>query len=62
MDTLLGALRSKTVWFNVIGILSVLFASEQIQAIIAPEYLLIIQAGINIVLRRLTTQSLASKA
>jgi hypothetical protein len=61
MDVLLGALKSKTIWFNLIGLVAIVLGSEQIKAFISPEHLLMIQAIVNLILRVATTESLAIK-
>lgn len=66
MDTLKGALKSKTVWWNVFmaflasielfaSNLTILFGQEVAAAI------LLVGAMVNIVLRTVTTQALADK-
>lgn len=64
MKTFLGALKSKTMWFNLItGVLAVL-ALPEIVALIPATYLgklLIINAVGNLILRMLTNQPLSAK-
>jgi hypothetical protein len=63
MGTLLsGSLRSKTVWFNVLSLLAIVFASEPMQQFVAAETLLMLQAAVNLILRFVTTQAVTSKA
>ena len=64
MKTLLGALRSKTIWFNLItGILAIL-ALPEIVAVLPVTFLpqlAVINALGNLILRVLTNQPLAGK-
>lgn len=56
-----GALRSRTVWLNGLVLLSSLLAVDEVSTVITPEHLLSLQAAINLILRVVTSQSLAEK-
>lgn len=61
MDALIGALKSKTVWFNVtagvVGVVTQVLADVGLPA----ELYALIVAGGNVVLRAVTTEPLSSK-
>jgi hypothetical protein len=57
-----GALKSKTMWFNVLtGILAVTNALQGQDSVVSPEISALIIAVGNVILRVLTTKSLSSK-
>jgi len=60
--TLLGALKSKTVWFNTIA--AAVEIANFVSPFIPPQYHAAVAAGVgvaNIVLRKFTTQPLEAK-
>lgn len=61
MNVLEGFLKSKTIWFNVLSLAAAIFMSDEIKAYVDPMTLIKIQTVINIVLRLVTTQSVAEK-
>ncbi len=62
MRSLLGALKSRTMWFNALGLAATLLASPYISGFVSQTHLLEIQSIVNLVLRCFTTESLAAKA
>ncbi len=64
MQTLLGALKSKTMWFNAITGLLAILALPEVTTLIPTSFLpnlAIINALGNLILRVLTDQPLANK-
>lgn len=61
MDTLIGLLKSKTFWFNLLTILSMIAIGDDIKHFVSTDTIIKGQAAINIALRFFTTESLASK-
>lgn len=60
--TLLKQLASsKTVVFNVLALVAVVVASEEIKVFVSPERLVEIQSVVNILLRLFTYQAIAEK-
>lgn len=62
MSVLLGALKSKTIWINVLGLAGIVLASDQIKIFVSPEHAMAALAAVNIVLRFFTSTSLTEKA
>lgn len=62
MNLVIGAIKSKTVWFNIIGLAAVVLGSEQIKAFISPEHLTMAVFVVGLLLRTVTSTSLSAKA
>jgi hypothetical protein len=54
--------KSKTILFNVLTLVAMVAASDQLQTLVSAERLVQVQAVVNLLLRVLTTTSLAAKA
>lgn len=61
LTTLKGLLLSKTVWFNLLTILSLIAVGDDIKQFVSADTIIKIQAAINIIIRFFTTQSLEQK-
>jgi hypothetical protein len=62
MDSLNGAVKSKTVWLNIVGLLIMLLNNPGIVGLWIPqEVITSVLAILNLILRFLTSQSLAEK-
>ena len=64
MNTLLGALKSKTMWFNTITLLLAVLSLQEVVAILPQEalrYIVIVNGVGNLILRVLTNQPLSGK-
>lgn len=59
MDTLIGAMKSKTVWFNIFSLMA--SAGGMMAGVLTPETIAALVALGNIGLRFLTTTSLSDK-
>ena len=58
---LFGLMKSKTWWFNAATLAAAIVASEDVKQFISLEWLVKIQALVNILLRIVTTQSVSAK-
>lgn len=61
MTFLVQLFKSKTVVFNLLSLLAVIFALPEIQVFISSEHLLMAQAVVNLILRFLTTVAVTEK-
>ena len=59
VKTLLGLLKSKTVWVNVLG--GVAQIANNAAGVIPPDVALVIQVAVNIAVRLLTNKPVAAK-
>lgn len=62
MQTVIGALKSKTVWFNVLGFAGYALAWPQLNQYISAAHLGMITTAIGVALRVVTTDALSAKA
>lgn len=54
--------KSKTIWVNALALASVIFASQEVQAFVSLEHVVMVQSALNLLLRFLTGEPLSNKA
>lgn len=62
MQAILGAFRSRTIWFNVLGFAAYALAYPQMSQYISPSHLGMVTTAVGVALRFVTSEPLAIKA